>query len=200
VWRCGGVTEKKQPGVEIDADVWRRFRQEVSDRRGGVRGHLRTEVENALLDYIHGGDTTPNEINARLQRIEAAVGAAEADGGTDTSDGDSHTHTPTDRIPEEKPAANAATEKKLRYLAASLRERTTGDRDGDLISATKSDIRDVVKDEYGFRSDTAQRYVTQLRDHLGFVEHPKNDVVLVTPDRREELLEQNAADTLEGLE
>jgi len=193
------VTKKKQPGVEIDADVWERFRQEVADRRGGVRGHLRTEVENALLDYIHGGDTTPNEINQRLQRIEAAVGAAEADGGTDTFDGGSHTHTPAENIPDEKPSANAATEKKIRYLAASLRERTTGDRDGDLISLTKSDIRDVVKDEYGFRSDTAQRYVTQLRDHLELVEHPNNDVVLITPERREELLTEEADKELDTL-
>jgi len=60
-----------QPGVRVDSSLWEEFRQDVKERRGGVRGHMKTELENALSSYIQaskGGDITD-----RLRRLENAV-------------------------------------------------------------------------------------------------------------------------------
>jgi len=59
---------EKQIGVKIDEQLWKQFRQDVSDRKGRVHGHLKSEVETALREYINasaGGDT-----NDRLTRLE----------------------------------------------------------------------------------------------------------------------------------
>jgi len=59
---------EKQIGVKVDEQLWQQFRQDVSDRKGRVHGHLKTEVETALSEYIHasrGGDT-----HDRLRRLE----------------------------------------------------------------------------------------------------------------------------------
>ena len=69
------MTDDRQPGVRIDGELWDEFREEVRHRRGSVRGHLKHELEAALREYIEGGQPTGDQINARLQRIEDAVGA-----------------------------------------------------------------------------------------------------------------------------
>jgi len=59
---------EKQIGVKVDEQLWKQFRQDVSDRKGRVHGHLKSEVETALREYINasaGGDT-----NDRLTRLE----------------------------------------------------------------------------------------------------------------------------------
>jgi len=199
------MSDTKRIGVEVDEQLWQEFREEVKRRKGRTSGVLASELENAIRQYIYTGedrDTSDllREIEERTRRIENHVGGVNSDGGADTSDAPEHTHAPTPSPPEEKPAANAATEKKIRYLAACVRERVAGGRDKDFREVPKDVLRDVVKDEYGFRSDTAKRYVDQLRDHFGLVDHPTAGPLLVTPDRREELLQQDASDTLEDLE
>jgi hypothetical protein len=51
----------------------------------------------------------------------------------------------------------------------------------------------VIKDEYGFRRDTATQYVSDLRDHFDLVAHPNNDVILVTRDKRAAIVGKNAS-------
>jgi len=192
------MSEEVQPGATVDRELWERFREEVKRRRGGVRGHLQTELENALRGYIHGGDATPAEIDARLQRIEAAVGAAEADGGTDArSAADTHTREPS---VTEQPAPNAPTHKKVAYLAHRVREGRDIDPD-DPAEFPREVLRDVVKSEYGFRRDTAKRYVEELIDHWDLRDHPESDVdLLVTETKYEELLADQRADADDRME
>jgi hypothetical protein len=60
-----------QIGVRVNSSLWQEFRNDVQARKGGIRGHLKSEVENALTEYINaseGGDT-----NERLARIESDV-------------------------------------------------------------------------------------------------------------------------------
>ena len=62
---------EKQIGVKVNEELWQQFRQDVSDRKGRVHGHLKTEVETALREYIHassGGDT-----HDRLRRLEGQM-------------------------------------------------------------------------------------------------------------------------------
>jgi len=59
---------EKQIGVRVTETLWREFREDVKARKGRVNGHLASEVEAALREYMdasHGGD-----VNDRLTRIE----------------------------------------------------------------------------------------------------------------------------------
>lgn len=198
------MTDEVQPGVKINRETWERFRQDVKRRKGGVRGHLKNEVENALNAYCSTGDATPVDIDERLQRIEAAVGAAPTDGGTDAVDPAEHTHTPNQitASTDEKPAPNAATDKKIAYLAERVIEEEVP-KSRELHTVPKSHLQKTVKDEYGFRRDTAKRYVDRLIDHFGIEPHPEADGILVSPtrlaeieERRREEAEKEAQDKL----
>lgn len=185
------VSDVVQPGCRIDAALWEQFRQDIKSRRGAVRGHLRTELETALRQYLDGGD--PNSlgtVDERLSRIEAAVGVASADGGTYTSDAARYTH-----APDTKPEPNTATEKKVAYLAECVIDAEVPES-RELESVPESRLIDVVKSEYSFKSETAQRYVERLTDHFGLVEHPTADGILVTEEKQRELLENKAEESL----
>lgn len=65
------VTEGKQIGVRVDEQLWQQFRDDVKERNGRVNGHLASEVETALREYLdasHGGD-----VNDRLARLEHQI-------------------------------------------------------------------------------------------------------------------------------
>jgi len=179
------MSDDVQPGVRINPELWQRFRDDIQARKGAVRGHLKTELENALRLYLNDEPRQVEEqIDARLTRIESRLGVAEADGGMDTLDPVEHTHTPTER-----PAAQASTEKKVGWLAECVLDMEAPKaREFNQIPVNK--IRDVVKDEYGFRSDTAQRYVDRLVEHFDLLDHPDADGILVTEDQRTELEEE----------
>lgn len=189
-----GVSDRTQIGPTADAELWREFREDVKARKGAVRGNLGTELDRALREYLSDSPRpTERRIDARLTRIENALGVAESDGGVDTPEAGGHTHAPT-----EKPAANAATGKKTRWLARRLTAEVRGSPEKEPPREVSRDtIREVVKDEYGFRRDTAKRYVAELIDRLGYVSDPRADALVCSPERREELLAdqyQEAAD------
>ena len=196
------MPDETQPGVRVDAELWEEFREEVARRRGGTRGHLKSELETALRGYIDGGDTTPEQIDTRLQRIEAAVGVAEADGGADVRSDSGHTHTePASRgSPDEKPATKAGRSEKVCYLTARVCEAVTGSPDK-AIGGTlpEGKITEIVTDEYSFRDDTTAEYVEAIADELGLVDHPTADPLLCTPERREKILNESASDRLDDL-
>jgi hypothetical protein len=195
------VTDETQPGVRIDAELWAEFREEVRQRRGIVRGHLKPELEAALREYIEGGQPTGDQINARLQRIEDAVGAAPTDGGAHLRSDPGETHTDSDEraSPAEKPARKAGRSEKLCYLTDRIREDVVGGADNEIAEIPEAKLAAVVDEEYGFADDTAAEYVADLIERLGLVEHPVADPLLCTPERREELVEQSASDRLEEL-
>lgn len=185
----GVVGDSVQPGTEIDAELWRRFREEVAERRGGVRGHIRTELEAAIRGYIDGTDATPAQLNRRLQRIEAAVGVEATDGGTDTSEPAQCTHTPDQALdaPDSRPHPQSATKKKVAWLATCVNDAESGGSGKAKVIHTDT-LQSVVKDEYSFTADTVDRYVDEVIAHLGLVQHPFNDVLFVTEGKRDELV------------
>jgi len=190
------VPDSVQPGTEVDAELWQRFRDAVEQRRGGVRGHLRTELESALRGYIDGEEVAPAEVNRRLARIEAAVGVEATDGGTDTSEPTKCTHTPDQALdaPDERPHPQSASEKKVAWLAQQVHDRET-DGQSKLIMTHESVIREVVSDAYSFTAETAQRYETEVADRLGLVDHPSNEELYVTEEKREELIKKKREQT-----
>ena len=201
------MTDEKQPGVKIDADVWEQFRAEVRDRHGVVRGHLKTELENALRQYSGEAGPTGVDIERRLARIEAEVGVEATDGGTDTSEPAECTHTPEQSLqaPDDRPHPQAATKQKVNWLADRVLDAE--DVAQTELSMTHADtVRDVIQDEYDFKAETAADYVDKVTEALGLVEHPFNEVLFVTDDKHDELVEtrreqerENARDRTEEL-
>jgi hypothetical protein len=189
------MTDKKQLGLRVDPELFEQFKQTVEERRGRWQGAGGEEMEKAMRAYIHGeitaaGGNSVEQMNARLSRIERAVGVEAADGGLDTSEPAQHTHTPIE-APDEKPHAQAPKEKKIRWLAKRVREDVVpSGTEARLMSIAKTEVRELVKDEYSFRADTAKEYVDDLIDHFDLVSHPDNDVVYMTEQRREQLLEK----------
>src|SRR6056297_197203 len=185
------MPETVQPGTKIDKEVWENFREQVRDRHGVVRGNLKTELENALRAY-NGQSSAPSpEVERRLQRIEAAVGVEATDGGTDTSDAAECPPAPEQPLeaPESRPHAQAATNKKIAWLAERVLEAENVTQ-SNLSMMHDDTVREVVRDEYGFNADTTERYVGLVVDKLGLVDHPAKDVLYVTETKREELLEK----------
>jgi len=186
------VTRRKKVGVRVDESLWNEFRENVKSRKGQTRGVLGDELENAIREYIRD-DAQPiqRRINSRLSRIERELGVAEADGGSDTFDGTEHTRTPSriEAAAGSKPSANAATEKKVHYLAECVTDEIAPNS-REFKQVPESTLRDIVKDEYGFRSDTARRYVDELKSHFDLVAHPDVDGILVTEAERQSIREQ----------
>lgn len=181
------MSENVQPGVKIDPSIWEEFREKVKERKGGVRGHLRSEVETALRLYVSDEtEVSAVQVNQRLSRIESEMGIAGTDGGTDTVEAVEHTHARGEPTVDEKPSANAPTDKKVAYLADCIKETATDDPQ----ELPRKVIVETVKDEYGFRSDTAKRYVEHLVEEFGLVAHPEIDGMLVSPEKKSELVEE----------
>ena len=179
------MSGKKQVGLRVDENLYRQFKQDVKDRRGRWNGVAGEELEKAMREYLTGPyGEGGNDIHDRLARIEEAVGIEAADGGTDTVAPPEHTHTPTER-----PDPQTATEKKVAWLAKCLEDQTTDNFE----EVPRWKIKDVVVDEYGFRADTAKRYVEELIEHFDLVDHPTADL-LVTPERREQILAERRDD------
>lgn len=200
------MSDKVQLGLRIDAELYEEFKEHVKQRRGRWQGVAGDELENAIRHYLHFGAEKPlpdmlAEFNDRLQRIEGAVGTAEADGGADTLEAESHTHAPnTDpTVPDEKPPANSATEKKVAYLAARVNE-SVGGSDNEWNQVPKPTLIEIVKQEYGFRSDTAKRYVDELVSHFDLTQHPHADNVYAKPREYERLVDEQKAALTEELD
>lgn len=185
------MSDRTQIGPAIDADLWREFREDVRARKGQVRGVLGDELETAIRQYLNDSvDPVERKQLEKLTRIESALDIQTADGGVDTLEADSHTHAPSRLDVTEKPAANAATEKKVAYLARRAKDEYTLDPEKE-GTVPKSVLRDLVKDEYGFRRDTAKRYVEELIDELSLQEHPDpNYDQLVTEPRYEAVISE----------
>ena len=185
------MTDEKQPGVKIDADVWEQFRAEVRERHGVVRGHLKTELENALRQYSGDAGPTGIDIERRLARIEAQVGVEATDGGTDTSEPPECTHTPEQSLeaPDDRPHPQAATKQKVNWLADCVLD-AEGVAQTELSMTHEDTIREVIQSEYDFKAETAADYVAKVTEALGLVEHPFKDVLYVTEEKAEELIEK----------
>lgn len=184
------MTDRVQIGPRVSQSLWDEFRNDVQKRKGQTRGVLGDELENAIREYLRDEDRPiDRRIEKRLSRIEQAVGAAPTDGGTDTFEHAEDTHTPSRLDGPEKPSANAPTDKKVAYLAECVLDEIAPNSRS-ISEVPRKHLREVVKDEYGFRRDTAKRYVEQLIEYFDLVDHPDIDPMLVTPAKREKLIEQ----------
>jgi len=161
--------------TRIDDAEYQRFKQFVQDVHGTTRGHLRTEIENALREYRQPDDRAEplQRIEDDIATIKAQLAETEADGGTSVAppaptDATSHTHT------HEKPSPKAPRADKIAWITENKLNGT---------SATAESMKQVVKEEFGVEERTAKKYVQPLIDELGAKLHPENTDLLVWGDR-----------------
>lgn len=150
--------ETVQPGVMIDSAVWSEFRQDVIERRGRVRGHLGSELENAIREYIdasHGGD-----VNDRLARLEQqieqlAAGVGDRDGGADE---------------KRKNEASVSTEveNKLQRIAEFIDDKTDSPKVNEIV------VNRAIEAHAGLSDPTLRRYKELLETREILYPHPND--------------------------
>lgn len=157
--------------TRISKEEYIKFKQWVQDTHGTTRGHLATEIENALREYRQ-----PNNSHDALARIEndvatikAAVAHGESDGGTPisaegtrapdstTNQGDSTT----------KPESNAPRQEKVDWILSKY----DFDRSGGEI--TVGALKGIIQSEYNFKSGVIDQYVDMIITELDAKKHPK---------------------------
>lgn len=179
------MSDRKQP-TPIDEDVYGSFVDFVEDVHGSTRGHLRTEIENALREYqrsFYDGDDRLARIENDVATIKAMMAEADGDGGETipdpaASDG-SDTRARSDRglrgpgveaaddIPESKPAPNQPRAKKAAWIERKVHE-TRDDTQAFSVPATKN----LVDREYGFDQDAKMALVDRVIERLEAVIDP----------------------------
>jgi len=181
--------KKKQP-TPIDEQTYERFKNYVKDVHGHTRGHLKTEIENALRDYMQSDASTK-----QLTRIEddvATIVSMMAKGEKSDSDGGSDTPTVSDGESARardlnKPRANQPRKDKLDYLLTKLlRENPCDRQSGEL---PKSDFTEIIQTEYDFSESTVEEYQSKLIDRLDGKEHPQHGVTVAWGERYNDIID-----------
>jgi len=182
--------KKKQP-TPIDEQTYERFKNYVKDVHGHTRGHLKTEIENALRDYMQSDASTK-----QLTRIEDDVATAvnmlstikkqsDSDGGSPdptVSDGES-----TRARDLDKPRANQPRKDKLDYLLTKLLRDNPCDRQSGELP--KSDFTEIIQTEYDFSESTVEEYQSKLISRLDGKEHPQHGVTVAWGQRYNDIVD-----------
>ena len=137
-----GEDDLTQPGTYINRGVWEEFRKDVKERRGGIRGHLRSELENAIQEYIdasHGGD-----VNDRLRRLEAQMEEV-------------HGVVTEERKKNKGSDVSQETKNKLSAIKSQIQQEI-----GDADKAHVSVVNKAIEDHAGSSRPTLKRYKEML--------------------------------------
>jgi len=155
-----GEKNLTQPGTQVDESLWQQFRRDVADRRGGVRGHLRHELENAIREYIEaskGGD-----INDRLRRIENNVEQLNDVVGDAVES--------SERKKKKDSGVSQTVENRLQAIEEQI-QREIGDAD----KAHVSIVNKAIEDNAGGSRPTLDRYKEMLEQRHIAHEWPSED-------------------------
>lgn len=151
-----------QPGIQISEQLWKEFRQDVRDRHGSVRGHLSSEFERAIREYINaseGGDT-----HDRLRRIEKRLddlaenpptqSETESDGGNDS--------------------VSKTTRNRINEIMADIRDQA---EELGTSRVREQVIEAAIERNAGHSHKTIQRYKELLQNQRELFPHPVSDNV-----------------------
>ena len=146
------ANDKTQIGVEVDSQLLDEFRQNVKERYGSTYGHMRTELERAIREYLngaHGGDTI-----GRLKRIEEKLDkleSASSDNGEKKKDSD----------------LSNTTENRLNKIAEKVDEET-----GKSNKVHNEVVELAIREIAGGSAPTIRRYKRLLQQDEVIFEHP----------------------------
>jgi len=167
-----------QPGTSIDKQLWKRFKDDVRDRRGRINGVLANELERALEAYIdgsHGGDVTDElrRLREDVDQIRDVVIEGSpptlSDGGSEkekNSAGKDSVRKPVDRDDEtdDRSIVEKRTDAALAELVTNFDQFKLDDLDDAIETGAGVSSRQSVK-----------KYRKRVFDRLGGkrdVEHP----------------------------
>jgi hypothetical protein len=183
--------EKTQPTL-IDKQVYEQFKRYVKDVHGHTHGHLKTELENALRDYMQSDNgearmaRMENDIATLITMLDEANLNAEADGGnTPQSNSQGQYTRPRD---SNKPKANAPRKDKIDYLISRLVDEMGVKIDSGELPT--SEFKKIIKSEYGFKADTINEYQERMIDELDAVENPRHGQTVVWGERYEQIVDE----------
>lgn len=187
--------QEVQP-TRISKDEYLAFKQWVQDVHGTTRGHLSTEIENALREYREddGAPERLARIEEDVSQVKALLADVEGDGGTDVISPEVRTHAEG----VVRPAPNAARESKIAYLAREVQDKFgVSESDGEL---RPDDIRRLVVSEYNFEDETVDEYVDLLIEWFDAVPHPGHGNTVVWGERVTEAREEQRESVSEDME
>lgn len=177
-----------QIGVRFDEQLWKEFRTDVKARKGGVDGHLRTELEAALRQYLDGSDG--GDLHDKVDRLDEKV--------------ETIAQAITDEEKKKKDdSLSSRTENRLREIRNQISDETDGSP-----KVHKEVVELAIRDNAGGSEPTIRRYKKLLQQDRELFPHPDNDRMYFTegedfvkatnamrkgnrikPDRYDELLE-----------
>jgi len=182
--------DKIQP-TAVDRQLYERFKNYVQDVHGHTRGHLKTEVENALRDYMQS-----DAGEKQLTRIEDDVATAVNMLSTIKKESDSDGGSPDPTVSEDestrardldKPRANQPRKDKLDYLLTKLLQDNPCDRQSGELP--KSDFTEIIQTEYDFSEGTVNEYKSKLISRLDAKEHPRHGVTVAWGERYSDIVD-----------
>jgi hypothetical protein len=178
--------------TRIDTDLYERFKNYVNDVHGQTRGHLRTEVENALRDYMKSeyGEEQLSRIEsdvASLMQMMAEQNEKDQSDGGVTVRSDSQPESTRARQ-SSKPRANQPRKDKIEWLIEQLLEKTgTSYSSGEV---PKSEISNIIETEYDFSSNTVDEYQQKIVSKLDAKEHPQHGVTVAWGNRYDDIVDE----------
>jgi len=158
--------DTKQP-TPIDAEEYEKFRQFVKDVHGRTRGHLATELENALREYREGyyGGNQLQRIEEDMAAIKSMMSKESADGRgvalTPSNDESTHARN-TDA--KTKPAPNQPRGEKIDWLVQDTIDKNNITNDNGQISRRTCKI--IVEDNYSFSDERMGEYVDAVLNRI----------------------------------
>ena len=147
--------ESKQIGVQVNESLWQEFREDVAERKGGIHGHLRAEVERAFREYINaseGGDT-----HDRLKRIEGKLEEVH----TDLRDSEQN---------KKGSGVSQTTEQRVADIEQQINEETGGSP-----KVHEEVVELAIRENAGSSDPTIRRYKELLKQDKLLFDHPVND-------------------------
>ena len=151
---------EKQIGVRVNKQLWNEFRQDVRDRRGGIRGHLKTEVNNALRSYIEG--SKGGDLTDRVRRLEDNV--------EDIADGVGTLLEDEERKNKKDSTVSATTKNRLQRIDDRINREA-----GDAVKVHESIVQNAIEDIAGTSRPTLNRYQEMLESRHIAHQWPKGD-------------------------
>jgi len=157
----------------ISKEEYVRFKQWVQDVHGGTRGHLSSEVENALREYRQPDNTTDqlSRIEEDVATLKARLAEGESDGGSTVSVGG--TRAPRN---SNKPHSNQPRQLKVVWFL----DEYGYDRDGG--NTYKRAVEKQLKEAFGFDEGVIAEYIDLIIAELDAKEHPEKSGMIVWGD------------------
>lgn len=165
--------------TRISKEEYVKFKQWVQDTHGTTRGHLSTEIENALREYRK--PDTKQDTLARIEddiaTIKANLATPESDGGTPFAEESTPApdNTTNPDVSTTKPQTNAARKDKVDWIVSKYYDRSGGEMAANAIRAH-------VKNEWAFDDGVVDDYVELIVDELGAERHPTKQQIFAWGD------------------